>query len=220
MTGPMSRVTGNRMTAEEIINIVLLTMLALTAIGIARLRNLFAVTMLAGIYSLLSASIFVVLDAVDVAFTEAAVGAGITTVLLLGTLMLTSREERPGSRRNRFSALVVVFAFGAVLVYATLDPMMPHFGDPSTPAQVHVAPQYLQDWVRQGGSDEPVHVGIPNIVTTVLASYRGYDTLGETVVIFTAGIAVLLLLGQRRRRRRGQTPEMGAKTGPKPGGED
>ena len=192
------------MTAEEIINIVLLTMLALTAVGIARLRNLFAVTMLAGIYSLLSASIFVVLDAVDVAFTEAAVGAGITTVLLLSTLMLTDREARAGSRRNRVSALLVVFVLGGVLVYATLDPMMPRFGDPATPAQVHVAPQYLQDWVYQGGSDGPVHVGIPNIVTTVLASYRGYDTLGETVVIFTAGIAVLLLLGQRRRRRKSE----------------
>ena len=37
-------------------------------------------------------------------------------------------------------------------------------------------------------------IGVPNIVTSVLASYRGYDTLGETVVIFTAGIGVLLLL--------------------------
>ncbi len=197
------------MTVEEIINIVLLTMLALTAVGIARLRNLFAVTMLSGIYSLLSASIFVVLDAVDVAFTEAAVGAGITTVLLLGTLMLTDREARDGSRANRAGAMIVVVALGGALFYATLDPMMPRFGDPRTPAQTHVAPQYLKDTVPQGSSKEPVKVGIPNVVTTVLASYRGYDTLGETVVIFTAGIAVLLLLGQRRRRRRdtpGQNP--------------
>ena len=41
--------------------------------------------------------------------------------------------------------------------------------------------------------------GIPNVVTSVLASYRGYDTLGEVTVIFTAGIAVLLLLGNWRR---------------------
>ena len=103
----------------------------------------------------------------------------------------------------------VVVALGGALFYATLDPMMPRFGDPRTPAQTHVAPQYLKDTVPQGSSKEPVKVGIPNVVTTVLASYRGYDTLGETVVIFTAGIAVLLLLGQRRRRRRdtpGQNP--------------
>ena len=191
-----------KMSAEEIVNIVLLTMLAITAVGIARLRNLFAVTMLSGMYSLITASIFVVLDAVDVAFTEAAVGAGITTVLLLGTLMLTDREARGSSRRNQVGSLVVVAAFGGALVYATLDPQMPHFGDAGAPAHNHVAPQYLQDTVRQGGVEEPVGVGIPNIVTTVLASYRGYDTLGETVVIFTAGVAVLLLLGQRRRRRK------------------
>ena len=54
---------------------------------------------------------------------------------------------------------------------------------------------------------EIVAVKIPNIVTTVLASYRGYDTLGETIVIFTAGIAVLLLLGRRRPRPRSKEPE-------------
>lgn len=193
------------MSAEEIINIALLTMLAITAVGITRLRNLFAVTMLSGMYSLLTASLFVVLDAVDVAFTEAAVGAGITTVLLLGTLMLTDREVRSSSRRNRLASLIVVGAVGGALFYASLDPQMPRFGDANAPAQKHVGPQYIQDTVKQVGSEGPVKVGIPNVVTTVLASYRGYDTLGETVVIFTAGIAVLLLLGQRRRRKAGAT---------------
>ena len=43
--------------------------------------------------------------------------------------------------------------------------------------------------------------GVPNVVTAVLASYRGFDTLGEVTVIFTAGIGVLALLGFARRRR-------------------
>ena len=52
--------------------------------------------------------------------------------------------------------------------------------------------------------DTPREFGhIPNVVTVVLASYRGYDTFGETTVIFTAGIGVLLLLGMRRRKLRG-----------------
>ena len=42
---------------------------------------------------------------------------------------------------------------------------------------------------------------MPNVVTAVLASYRGYDTLGETTVVFTAGAGVIALL---RRRRRGK----------------
>lgn len=152
--------------------------------------------MLSGLYSLLSAAIFVILDAVDVAFTEAAVGAGITTVLFLGTLALTDREEKVPARFSPWP-LVVVLITGAALVFGTLD--MPGFGDPNAPANKHVAPEYLADQVRQKPSGEPVKVGIPNIVTTILASYRGYDTLGEVTVIFTAGIGVLLLLGSTAR---------------------
>jgi multicomponent Na+:H+ antiporter subunit B len=163
--------------------------MAVTVFAIARIRNLFAVVMLAGIYSLLAASVFVVLDAVDVAFTEAAVGAGISTVLALGTIALTtSVEKRP--MHPRLLPAVVVLVTGATLVYATLD--MARYGDPAAPVQTHVAPLYL--------AEAPVKTGIPNVVTAVLASYRGYDTLGEVTVIFTAGIGVILLLGSWRRR--------------------
>jgi multicomponent Na+:H+ antiporter subunit B len=162
--------------------------MALTVLAIARIRNLFAVVMLASIYSLLASAMFVVLDAVDVAFTEAAVGAGISTVLTLGTLALTTQREKPPSHR-RLLPLVVVMVTGGILVYGTLD--MARYGDPNAPAHRHVAPLYLKE--------APKTTGIPNVVTSVLASYRGYDTLGEVTVIFTAGIAVLLLLGNWRR---------------------
>lgn len=166
---------------------MLLFFLALTAVAIVRLRSLFAVVMLSGIYSLLAASIFVQLDAVDVAFTEAAVGAGISTVLMLGTLALTSRNEKIPSYMPMLP-LLVVLATGGALIYGTLD--MPRYGDPNAPIQKHVAPYYLKNTKSQ--------IGVPNVVTAVLASYRGYDTLGETTVIFTAGIGVLLLLAGGR----------------------
>ena len=70
---------------------------------------------------------------------------------------------------------------------------MPHLGDPEAPVHRHVAPRYILE--------SPLETGIPNLVTSVLASYRGYDTLGEVAVIFTAGIAVLVLLGRGFRRR-------------------
>ena len=161
------------------------------ALAIVRLRNLFAVVMLSGIYSLLSAGIFVQLDAVDVAFTEAAVGAGITTILMLGTLALTTDTERAPAKRQWLPLLAVV-ATGAALIYGTLD--LPLIGDPNAPANLHVAPRYIE----QSGQE----VGVPNIVTSVLASYRGYDTLGEVTVIFTAGVGVMVLLGRTRRRKR------------------
>jgi multicomponent Na+:H+ antiporter subunit B len=174
---------------EILINILLLLFLAATALAIVLLRNLFAVVMLSGIYSLLSAGLFVVLDAVDVAFTEAAVGAGISTVLLLSTLFLTARQEKPTERPALFP-LAIVLVTGAALVYGTFD--MPHFGDAAAPVHGHVVPRYLQDSAAE--------VGLPNVVTSVLASYRGYDTLGEVTVILTAGIGVLLLLAGSRQR--------------------
>ncbi len=164
--------------------------MALVVVAIVRLRNLFAVAMLSGIYSLLAATLLVALDAVDVAFTEAAVGAGISTLLMLATLALTTdREKKPV--RNTAIPLIVTVATGAALIYATLD--MAPYGDAGAPIHRHVAPYYIEKSQQE--------TGVPNIVTAVLASYRGYDTLGETTVIFTAGVGVIALLGAWRRGR-------------------
>lgn len=162
----------------------LLALLAATAVTVARIRNLWAAVMFTGIYSFLGASWMLILDAPDVAFTEAAVGAGISTVLMLSTLALTGLKEKP-TRKSQFVPLVVVTITGLALVYGTFD--MPHFGDPNAPIQLHPNPTFVE-------KSQPDMHGLPNVVTAVLASYRGYDTLGETAVIFTAGIAVLLIL--------------------------
>ncbi|HHX83460.1 MAG TPA: DUF4040 domain-containing protein, partial [Pseudomonadaceae bacterium] len=167
-----------------LIDMALMGFLVVTAIALVRMRDLFALVMVSGIYSLISASFFVNLDAVDVALTEAAVGAGISTVLMLSTLALTTQEEKPNTR-SRMLPLIVVLVTGAALVYGTLD--MPHFSDPEAPIHNHVAPRYIEQ--------SPEEIGVPNMVTSVLGSYRGFDTLGEVVVIFAAGLGVLTLLG-------------------------
>lgn len=171
------------------IEAVLFVFLAAMAVAIIRLRHLFAAAMLTGMFSLLSAGLFVLMDAVDVAFTEAAVGAGISTVLFVGALSLTTIGARR-HRRFRKTPLLVVIATGAALVYGTLD--MPAYGDPEAPIHQHVAPYFVTVTVEE--------VEIPNIVTVVLGSIRGYDTLGETTVVLVAGVAVMLLLGGRHHR--------------------
>ena len=171
-------------------------MLAVTALSVVRTRSLFAIVALSGVFSLLSALLFITWDAVDVAFTEAAVGAGISTMLMLGTLALTSRAEKT-SQRSNLIPLIAVVVTGAAMIYGTLD--MPTFGSPDTPVQTHVGPDYLKR------IPEDIHV--PNAVTAILASYRGYDTLGETAVVFAAGIGVLMLISGLRRRRRGKDTE-------------
>jgi len=172
----------------DVVHIFLFTFLAVIAIAVIRLRDLFAAVMLMGIFSLLSASLFTVMDAVDVAFTEAAVGAGISTVLMLATLSLTSSKESTKFARPQPLALVAVVLTGAALIYATFD--MPRYGDPAAPIHHHVA----DDYIERTHDD----IGVPNMVTAILASYRGYDTWGETTVIFTACVGVMLLLGGGR----------------------
>lgn len=181
----------------------ILALLAATALTVARMRDLWAAIMFTGIYSFLSASWMLILDAPDVAFTEAAVGAGIATVLMLSTLALTGRQEKV-TRRNPLLPLFVVSLTGGALVYGTLD--MPHFGDPNAPIQRYPDPSFVE-------RSQPDMHGLPNVVTAVLASYRGYDTMGETAVIFTAGIAVLLILrrgpSEDPPRRSGENEPLG-----------
>lgn len=161
---------------------------------IIRLQNLFSVVMLSGAFSLLSAALFVSMDAVDVAFTEAAVGAGIATVLYLGAISLTGAVEKPPSG-NRLISFIIMTCLAVMLLYGTAD--MPPYGYANAPANQHVVPEYITGTHTQ--------IGIPNIVSAVLASYRGFDTLGETGVIFTAGAGVLLLLRRGRLRHKLQS---------------
>lgn len=191
--GSINTLLGTQGTdIEQLINIIFLCFLVITGFALLRLDNLFAVVMLTGLYSLLSAGLFVVLDAVDVAFTEAAVGTGIASILMLATLAKTGREQHL-SNEDSLPALAIVLVMGIALLYGTLD--MPYHGDPGAPAHQHVAPLYLE------GSREAI--GIPNVVTSVLASYRGYDTLGEVTVIFTAGVGIMALLTRGMARTGG-----------------
>jgi len=174
---------------------VLLTLMAAITVGVVRLRNLFGVVILGGIYSFLMASVLIVLDAVDVAMTEASVGAGIATVLMLTVLYLTKSRESQSPHTPMLPLFVAMITAG-VLVYGSEG--LPPFGAADNPIHKRVAPRYLEKSVEE--------TGVPNVVTSVLASYRGYDTLGETVVVFTAGIGVLLLLRGRRRRKKKEKP--------------
>ena len=182
------------------IDLILLFILVVCALAAVSMKDLLSTTIILGAYSLIMAVVWTRLNAVDVAFTEAAVGAGITTVLIIAALSRTKRgEDHQGPEaksktlkrfdmRNLLLFLVVIVTCG-ILIYGTMD--MPDFGDPNAPANTHVASRYIEKSYEETGVD--------NFVTAVLASYRGYDTLGETIVIFTAGMSVMLLLRRKKR---------------------
>ena len=195
-----------------LIDVILLTLVAITGLAVINVRSLFSATMLAGLYSLLMALVWTNMHALDVAFTEAAVGAGISTVLLLGAVAHSGRLSRGDTRVHGF-ALVICLLTGGALAYGTLD--MPHFGDPDAPIHSLRVPKLRAQNVgkRQGGPElgeghiDPEHPHpqddfnghVPNTVTSLLAAYRGFDTMFETAVIFTAGASLVLLLRIRRR---------------------
>lgn len=206
------------MHSYEIVNLVLLFMITVLAIATVRTRNLFAATMFLSIYSLLMAQVWMNLDSMDVSFTEAAVGAGVSTVLCIACLAHVGSEEKP-ARRVPWLAILVTGATTAALLHGTLD--MPRFGDPFTPVQTNpVSTGYIRQDVRKTGDagpglsaprplkpHDPAHGPdrgdyfgghVPNFVTAVIVSYRAYDTLYETTVILLAGISMILLLRRRR----------------------
>ena len=154
---------------------------------IIRANDLLVVVALMSIYSLLCASLFVVMHAMDVALTEAVVGAGISTLLMLEALALTGRGENSTPRHLPIAAIVVLVC-GAALVYGIQD--IPPFGSANAPIHLHVSPYYIENSLQQ--------TGVSNVVTSILASYRGFDTYGELVVIFTACIGVVGLLANQR----------------------
>jgi multicomponent Na+:H+ antiporter subunit B len=186
-----------------IVDIALLAMLLVIAGAIMFTRSLLASILLMSVYSLVVAVWFVVLDAPDVAFTEAVVGAGVSTIVLLGATLLARAETEKRSWRNIIVPLIVALGTGAILVYAATG--LPEFGDAASPANQHVGRAYLET--------TPKEIGVPNVVTAVLASYRGFDTLGETVVIFAAGIGVALMLGFGERSLVGREPVASPRNG-------
>lgn len=175
------------MSAAILVELVLMVLIVVTALAAVTSRSLLAASMLLGIYSLLVAAAWVGLHAPDVAFTEAAVGAGVSTVFLLAALVRTGWREKPGPGVH-WPALAAALLVSCGLSLGILD--LPDLGDANSPANTHAGLWYLEH------AREQTHV--PNVVTAVLASYRGYDTMFETAVIFTGGAAVLLLLRSRK----------------------
>ena len=182
---------------DLVIDVVLLLFLMVMAITILRSSGMLTMAMTFGLYSLLMACLFMVMDAPDVAFTEAEVGSGVSTVLMLSTISLTKTNYEKHTAKLQWRPLFVVLITGAALLYGIHD--IARVGDSDAVAHHHVADRYIAEAQQE--------TGVPNLVTAVLASYRGFDTLGEVVVIFTAGVGVMLLLGRSGRTQRSRSEE-------------
>jgi len=174
-----------------LINFFLISLLLITTFFIFKNTSLISIVALTGAFTLLCSAIYVNLDAVDVAFTEAAVGSGISTIL-----MVVAAAKLPEGKKNKLINLFpsIIIAISICLVLILIMSNLPLLGDPHAPIHLHVVPEYIKE------SKDFFH--IPNVVTNILASYRGFDTLGETIVIFTAGLGVIVLLTSNTLNRK------------------
>jgi multicomponent Na+:H+ antiporter subunit B len=160
----------------------------IAAVATALLRDILAVIVISGAYSLGMALFYAFLLAPDVAMTEAAIGAGVTTLLLLLTVAQTVRNEHDRTlERPNVPAVLVCGAFLAVLLRSVAE--FPEVGDPGIAWDNPAITQYYLEHA-------PKDTGVENAVTAVLAGYRGFDTFGEATVVFLAGMAALLVLKQ------------------------
>lgn len=167
---------------------ILTVLIAVSAISLIFVRDLFSVVALMAVYSGLLATMFAVLGSVDVAFMEAVVGTSLSTVFLMALMWWIDPSELnrfPMSRRA--VALVPALGMGAVLLYGVNA--LPAFGDPNAPATVHVSPVYAEGAYAD--------MATPNVVAAVLADYRSFDTMIESAVVLTAVLACLLILKYR-----------------------
>jgi multicomponent Na+:H+ antiporter subunit B len=182
------------------LDLSVLTLIVICAFATIMVKDLLSAAIIFGAYSFLMCLLWTEMGAVDVAFTEAAVGAGVSTVLFFAAVFQTSRKVKPrksGRVVGKIIGLLAALLTGLVLLIAEAD--FPIFADPFSPASLHLSPYYITQTLHD--------TNVPNIVTSVLADYRGYDTMFETAVIFTAGLAVIAILRQPQKTDRCELPE-------------
>lgn len=128
------------------------------------------------------------MDAPDVAMTETALGSCLSTCVLLNMVKICGEEAGSTKKIRVILALVLCGSLITSLTWASMD--LPLFGNEDSAVLTHVSKYYVDNTSND--------IGIPSMVAAILASYRGYDTLGETTVILIAGIAVLVILSRRK----------------------
>ena len=178
----------------SVVGLALAAFVIVTATATALLRDTLSAIIVFAAYSLGMALFYTLLLAPDVGLTEAAIGAGVTTILLLVTIAKTTRPRVedifakvhwPAATLSIGLAAVLLVTVGSVPVENFLGGTTPVTGAPGTPGE-GVTGHYLAAAYEQ--------TGVTNAVTAVLAAYRGFATFGEAVVVFAAGVAVVVVL--------------------------
>lgn len=177
----------------ELLNAVLLVFICTAAVAAVIVPELISAALVLGAFSFFCAIQWALLGAADVSFTEAVVGAGVSTIFIFLALAQTrASAAKPAFAYRPWLALVLCVSAAGLFLVMSGD--LPLFGDPHSPASQYLSDYYLKNTMKDTRT--------PNAVTSIIVDYRAFDTLIETVVIFAAAIACLVIM----RMKHDQTP--------------
>jgi multicomponent Na+:H+ antiporter subunit B len=174
--------------AQILLAITAIIML-ITCFRLVKSKNLLESIIIMSVFSLSISLCYLFMDAPDVAMTETALGACLSTCVLLNVAKITGEDYSPPQKTKIIFASLLCLIFFLILCWAGLD--FPEFGSADTPLQTNLTKYYIDNTRTE--------IGIPSMVAAILGSYRAYDTFGETIVVLIAGLAVLLVMSRRRK---------------------
>jgi len=178
------------LSLDVILESFFLLLLPILAVAILFSENMAAIAIMSCVFSMVMAVIYLLLAAPDVAMTESAIGAAISTAILIKSMQLTQSRilsDKFFCLANIISFFALLF-FGAMMIYGFAD--LPDYGQGSAPVNSYISKDYIKN--------TPSEIGIASSVAAILASYRGFDTLGETLVIMVAGLVVYFVMNIER----------------------
>ncbi|OGW78239.1 MAG: hypothetical protein A2Z83_00765 [Omnitrophica bacterium GWA2_52_8] len=172
-------------------NVFLVVFICISGVAAVYVGELVSASFLLSCFSFFLAILWTLLGAPDVGFTEAVVGSSASTIFFILALFGSKHyvQNRDTAHRD-FFAFCLVAAVAGLFVWGSSD--LPLFGSGTSAPNEYLSPYYLLHSYE--------HAKTPNAVTAIVVDYRGFDTLIESTVIFTAGIACLLIIQSREER--------------------
>lgn len=182
----------------------LLIFLVVCAIAVCLSKRLLTSIIIFMSYSCIMSVIWLMLEAPDLAITEAAVGAGVSSILFFVTLkkIHAVEHEEKGIKpkeiadmehhwemkvfRKAYKATAVIVCASLIIILLAVVSQLPRFGNPDNPDNNEVVERYITQGLQETGSI--------NIVTGMILDYRAFDTFGESCVLFIAATCVMILL--------------------------
>lgn len=171
--------------------VAILVILSIILIKLIFCNSLLETIIINSVVSLFISLSYLLMDAPDVAMTEVALGACLSSCVFLSFLNRLPKSQKSNLKKTRLiTSSIICLLFILVVSLAGVD--LPIYGAIDSEVQNHLSKYYIEN--------TKTDIGIPSFVAAILASYRGYDTLGETAVILIAGISVLLLFSQKSNK--------------------